>query len=110
MLPVAALDTEQLGQLFDHDEDREAEDEPLDHGSREELRDEPESRNSPASRNKPPQIITIAAASTTYALDDAGWSTITVEASRTAAAEVPAATSCLLVPKIAYAASVTSSV
>ena len=59
------------------------------------------SPTNPATRKRPPQNRIMVAASTVYAVEPWGWSAITVEASRTAEAEVPAATTWRLVPKIA---------
>ena len=68
------------------------------------------SRRSPAARNRAPQKSTRPAARVAYSSAPDGLRSATPEATRIAAAEVPATTTCRLVPKIAYAARVTSRV
>ena len=63
---VALLDPEQLRELADGDEEREAEHEARHDRAREELRDEPEPQQTPASRNMAPASSTIPAASAAY--------------------------------------------
>jgi hypothetical protein len=67
------------------------------------------SRHRPATTNRIPVMMTNAAASSAKC-SGLGWRAVTVEKTSTAEAEVPATTSCRLVPKIAYSASEASRV
>src|SRR5207247_10371720 len=68
------------------------------------------SLNAPAMRSRQPQISTSPEARTRYRSGEGVPRLATPDASSTAEADVPAATTCLLVPKTAYAARLTSSV
>ena len=96
---VALLDPEELRELADGDEDREPEDEALHDRPRQELGDEAEPQGPPQEQHAAEEHQPAARAAYSSAPD--GLRSATPEASRTAAAEVPATTTCRLVPKIA---------
>jgi hypothetical protein len=68
------------------------------------------SRNSPETTKSTPVSTARPAASAPYSAAFAGCSALTVEYTSTAVAEVPATTSCLLVPNTAYSTRDASSV